>query len=113
MPVSQLVDTLIKKRDIYKRKITSALNSINTSENSVNNSNLAQKELVMNWLSFVSHMNEEILNAFIENEVDAEVIDKENEPEVLFNLFILNDLMAYKKFINGGRVEPPGRVKQP
>ena len=58
-------------------------------------------------------MNEEILNAFIESEVDADVIDKERKQEVSFNLFILNDLAVYEKFINGGSVEPPGKVKQP
>ena len=57
----------------------------------------------MNWLSSVSHLNEEILNAFIENEVDAEIIYKESEQEVSFNFFILNDLDVYgEKFINGG-----------
>ena len=58
-------------------------------------------------------MNEEILNVFIENEVDAEIIDKESK-QVLFNLFFLNCLAVYEeKFIdNGGGVEPPGKVKQ-
>ena len=113
MSVSPVVDTLIKRRDIYKRKITSALNSINASENLVKNSFLAQKELVMNWLSFMSHMNEEILSPFIETEMYAEIIDKESEQEVSFNLFILNGLAIYKKFINGGSgdVELPGKVK--
>ena len=61
----------------------------------------------------MSHMNKEILNAFIENEVDAEVIDKECEQEVSFNLFILNELAVCEgEFISGG-VEPPGEVKQP
>ena len=73
MSASPVVDTLIKRRDLYKRKITSALKSINASENLVKNSFVAQKELVMNWLSSVSHMNAEILNTFIENEVDAEI----------------------------------------
>ena len=88
MSVSLVVDTLIKRRDIYKRKITSALNSINASENLIKNSFLAQKKLVMNWLLSVSHMNEDILNAFIENEMDAEIIDKDNEQKVSFNLSI-------------------------
>ena len=55
----------------------------------------------------MSHINEEILNAFIENEVDVEIIDKESEQEVWFNLFILNGLAIYEEFINGG-----GKVKQ-
>ena len=38
------------------------------------------------------HIKEEILNAFIENEVDAEVIDQESEQEVSFNLFIQNGI---------------------
>ena len=116
MSVSPVVNTLIKRRNIYKRKIISTLNSINASENFVKNSFLAQKELVMNWLSNLSHINEEILNAFIENDVDADVIDKENEQEVSFNLFILNGLAVYEKFINGGGgggEEPPGKFKQP
>ena len=75
MSVCPVVNNLIKRRDIYQWKITSALNNINASENLVKNSFLAQKELAMNWLSSVSHMNEEILNAFIENEVDAEIIE--------------------------------------
>ena len=61
-------------------------------------------------------MNEEILNAFIENEVDAESIDKEREQEVSFNLFILNELAVCKeKSINGGvggGVEPPSQVRR-
>ena len=112
MFVSRVVE-LIKRRDIYKRKITSALNSINASENLVKNSFLSQKKLVMNRLLSVSHINEEILNAFIENEVNGKVIDKECEQEVSFNLFILNELAVCEKFINGGGgVEPPGKVKQ-
>ena len=67
----------------------------------------------MNWLSSVSHINEEILNAFIENEVDAEVTDKESEQEVSFNLFILNDLAVYEKIIDCSSVEPSGKIKQP
>ena len=57
-------------------------------------------------------MNEEILNAFTENKVDAEIIDKESEQEVSFNLSILNGLTVYEKFINGGGVEPPDKVIQ-
>ena len=55
------------------------------------------------------------MNAFIENEVDADIKDKESEQEVSFNLFILNDLTVYEKFTNwgGGGVEPPSNVKQP
>ena len=46
--------------------------------------------------------------------MDAKVIYRENEPEVSFNLFILNGLAVYEeKFINGGCVEPPGKVKWP
>ena len=69
----------------------------------------------MNWLSFVSHINEEILNAFIENEEDAGIIDKVSEKEVSLNLFILNEIAVREdKFINGsGGVELPGKVKQP
>ena len=114
MSVSLIVDTLIKRRDIYKRKITSALNSINTSENLVKNSFLVQKQLVMNWLSSLSYMNEKTLNAFIDSEVDAEIIDKGSEQEVSFSLFILNKLVVCEKFINGsGGVKPSGKVKQP
>ena len=116
MFVSTVVGTLIKRRDIYKRMITSTLNSINARKNLVTNSLLAQKELVMNWLSSVSHMNEDVLNAFIENEMDAEIINKESEQEVLFNLFTLNELAVCEKFINSGDgcgVELPGKVKQP
>ena len=63
----------------------------------------------------MSHINAENLNAFIENEVDAEIIDNESEQEVSFNLFILNGLAVYEeKFINrGGGVELPGKVKKP
>ena len=58
-------------------------------------------------------MNEEILNAFIENVMDAEVIDKENEQEVLSNFFILNELAIFEEtFINGGGVEPLSKVMQ-
>ena len=102
-----MVDTIIK------RKINSTLNSINAIETLVTNSFLAQKELVMNWLSSVSHINKEILNAFIVNEEDAEIIDKESEQDVSYNLFILNSFAVYEKFINGGGgVEPPGKFKQ-
>ena len=58
-------------------------------------------------------MNEEILNAFSENEVDTKIIDKESVQEVSFNLFILNEL-AVCEFKNGsGGVELPSKVKQP
>ena len=67
--VSPVVNTLIKIRGIYKRKITSTLNSINASENLVKNSFLAPKQLIMNWRLSVSHMYKEILNAFMENEM--------------------------------------------
>ena len=46
--MSPVVDTLIKRRDIHKKKVTSALNSINASENLVENSFLVPKDLVMN-----------------------------------------------------------------
>ena len=65
----------------------------------------------MNWLSSASHTNEEILNAFIENKLDAEIIDKESEQEVSFNLLIFNGFAVYKKFITDDGVEPPGKVK--
>ena len=59
-------------------------------------------------------MNEDILNAFIENEMDVEIIDKENEQEDSFNRFILNELAVCGKFINGGGgAELLGKVKQP
>ena len=46
--------------------------------------------------------------------MDAEIIDKGSELEVLFNLFILNEHpVCEEKFINGGDVEPPCKVKQP
>ena len=66
----------------------------------------------MNLLSSVSHMNEDILNEFIVNETDAEIIYKENEQEVLFNLSNVNELaVCEEKFINGGDAKLPGKVK--
>ena len=52
MSISPLVNILIKRRDIYKRKITSALNSISARENLVKNSFLAQKELALVRVSY-------------------------------------------------------------
>ena len=96
MSLSPVLDTFIKRRDIYKRKLTSALNCINAREILVKNSFLTQKKLAMNWLASVN-MNEEILKTFIGNEVDAEIIDKESEQEISFNLFILNKLAVCEK----------------
>lgn len=92
MSVSPTVTTLIKKRDIYKRKITTAVNFITAGEGLVKSTFLAQKELIKEWLATVTHLNEQILDSFIENEVAAEVLDNESDEESLFNLRILKDL---------------------
>ena len=42
-----------------------------------------------------------IMDAFIENDADVKIIEKENEGKVLFNLRILNDLAVCEKFVNG------------
>ena len=51
MSVSPIVATLIKRRDIYKRKITSALSCISAGRDLVRNYFLVQKKIVKNWLS--------------------------------------------------------------
>ena len=49
----------------------------------------------------MTHLNEQIIDAFIESEADAELIAKENEEELLFNLCILKDLtICEEKFVN-------------
>ena len=90
MSVFPVVNTFIKKWDIYKRKITSAISFIKANEDLVKYSFLAQGVLVKNWLLPVTHLNEQIIDAFIENEADPELVDKEHEEEVLFNLRILS-----------------------
>ena len=63
------------------------------------NSFLAQRDIVKEWLSSFTHLNEQIIDTFIENEADTELIDKENEEEVLFNLRMLNDLSVCEEKI--------------
>ena len=47
----------------------------------------------------MTHLNEQIIDAFIESEADVELIVKENEEEVLFNLRILDDLFAKRNLL--------------
>ena len=82
------------KIDIYKRKITSAINYMNADWYLVQNSFLALKDLVKNWLLSMTHLNEQIIDAFIENEADAELTDKENEEEVCL-IFTLSTTLQF------------------
>ena len=66
MSVSPVMTTLIKKRDIYNRKITSVMSCIKTGRDLVKNSFLEQKDLDKERLSIVTHLNEQIIDAFIE-----------------------------------------------
>ena len=63
----------------------------------------------------MTNLNEQIIDAFIESEADAEIIDKENEEEILFNLRVLNALsVCEEKFINDcGEGGSPSKVKLP
>ena len=92
MSVSPTVTTLMKERDIYKSKITSAVNLMTAGEGFVRNTFLAQKDLVKKWLATINLLDEQILDTFIENDVAEEALYNESDEEALFNLRILRDL---------------------